>query len=276
MLKIRKNSLDNIQLGKKKEDLPESIINNTLYFLEFDRSHKKLAESTLITISVREVHSFDINGKVISFRNIVSFLEDENPLVEDESFYIFPKYCLSLYINWDEKIFNEVLIYDISLKKEYEKDSLLTYEEIIENQQQKKRLNLNNLFFVPYVAVGSFKFGMDSQSFSQQNNFNIPKEISKRQVIEFDKNILIRFDENKLTQVVINNRNNSIFYNNLNLFSQDALDELIRSEEYIERNLGYVFVNLGLAITHDIDTIYFFHQSLLPFWKNKHRPITSW
>ena len=35
MLKIRKNSLDNIQLGKKKEDLPESIINNTLYFLEF-------------------------------------------------------------------------------------------------------------------------------------------------------------------------------------------------------------------------------------------------
>ena len=156
MLKIRKNSLDNIQLGKKKEDLPESIINNTLYFLEFDRSHKKLAESTLITISVREVHSFDINGKVISFRNIVSFLEDENPLVEDESFYIFPKYCLSLYINWDEKIFNEVLIYDISLKKEYEKDSLLTYKEIIENQQQKKRLNLNNLSFVPYVAVGSF------------------------------------------------------------------------------------------------------------------------
>ena len=89
MLKIRKNSLDNIQLGKKKEDLPESIINNTLYFLEFDRSHKKLAESTLITISVREVHSFDINGKVISFKNIVSFLEDKNPLVEDESFYIF-------------------------------------------------------------------------------------------------------------------------------------------------------------------------------------------
>ena len=74
MLKIRKNSLDNIQLGKKKEDLPESIINNTLYFLEFDRSHKKLAESTLITISVREVHSFDINGKVISMPVLVRIM----------------------------------------------------------------------------------------------------------------------------------------------------------------------------------------------------------
>ena len=276
MLKIRKNSLDNIQLGKKKEDLPESIINNTLYFLEFDRSHKKLAESTLITISVREVHSFDINGKVISFRNIVSFLEDENPLVEDESFYIFPKYCLSLYINWDEKIFNEVLIYDISLKKEYEKDSLLTYKEIIENQQQKKRLNLNNLSFVPYVAVGSFKFGMDSQLFSQQNNFNIPKEISAKQVIEFDENILVRFDKNKLTQVVISNKNTSILYNDLKLFSKDVLGELIKNEKYIERTMGYVFVDLGLAITHDMKTIYFFDRSLLPFWKNKNRPITSW
>ena len=94
--------------------------------------------------------------------------------------------------------------------------------------------------------------------------------------IEFDENILVRFDKNKLTQVVISNKNTSILYNDLKLFSKDILGELIKNEEYIERTMGYVFVDLGLAITHDMKTIYFFDQSLLPFWKNKNRPITSW
>ena len=51
--------------------------------------------------------------------------------------------------------------------------------------------------------------------FSEENNFNIPKEISAKQVIEFDENILVRFDKNKLTQVVISNKNTSILYNDL-------------------------------------------------------------
>lgn len=80
----------------------------------------------------------------------------------------------------------------------------------------------------------------------------------------------------KLTQVVISNKNTSILYNDLKLFSKDVLDELIKNEKYIERTMGYVFVDLGLAITHNMKTIYFFDQSLLPFWKNKNRPITSW
>ena len=86
----------------------------------------------------------------------------------------------------------------------------------------------------------------------------------------------MRFDKNKLTQVVISNKNTSILYNDLKLFSKDVLDELIKNEKYIERTMGYVFVDLGLAITHDMKTIYFFDRSLLPFWKNKNRPITSW
>ena len=121
MLKIRKNTLNSIQVGRKKKDLAESIINDPVYFLEFDRKHKVLSESILITVSMREVQSFDINGKVVSFESLISFLEDENPLVEDNSFYTFPQYNLSLYIDWDKKIFNEVLIYDKTLKIEYEK-----------------------------------------------------------------------------------------------------------------------------------------------------------
>ena len=117
--------------------------------------------------------------------------------------------------------------------------------------------------------MGNFKFGTDPKLFSEENNFNIPKEISAKQVIEFDENILVRFDKNKLTQVVISNKNTSILYNDLKLFSKDVLDELIKNEKYIERTMGYVFVDLGLAITHDMKTIYFFDQSLLPFGRIK-------
>ena len=89
--------------------------------MEFDRKHKVLSESILITVSMREVQSFDINGKVVSFESLISFLEDENPLVEDNSFYTFPQYNLSLYIDWDKKIFNEVLVYDKTLKIDMKK-----------------------------------------------------------------------------------------------------------------------------------------------------------
>ena len=40
MLKIRKNTLNSIQVGRKKKDLAESIINDPVYFLEFDRNIK--------------------------------------------------------------------------------------------------------------------------------------------------------------------------------------------------------------------------------------------
>ena len=76
--------------------------------------------------------------------------------------------------------------------------------------------------------MGNFKFGTDPQLFSEENNFNIPKEISAKQVIEFNENILVRFDKNKLTQVVISNKNTSILYNDLKLFSKDILGELIK------------------------------------------------
>ena len=178
---------------------------------------------------MREVQSFDINGKVISFESLISFLEDENPLVEDNSFYTFPQYNLSLYIDWDKKIFNEVLIYDKILKGEYEKSSFLTYKEIQENQRETTKRAAHNLYFIPYTAVGNFKFGTDPQLFSEKNNFNIPKEISAKQVIKFDENILVRFDKNKLTQVVISNKNTSILYNDLKLFSKDVLENNFKS-----------------------------------------------
>lgn len=276
MLKVTLNSLDNIQLGQKKKDLPESIINNPIYFLEFDRLNKVISESKLITISVRYVEKFEINGIILSFENLNDFLKNENPLVEDDSSYTFPQYNLSLYINWDEKIFNEVLVYDKSLKKLYEKSSFLTYEQFSLNQKNIKQEILNNLLFVPYIAVGKFQFGESVQLFAEENNLKIPQKIPQKEIIEFGENILIRFDKEKLTQITISNINISILYEDLNIASQEGLNFLLDKEKYVERNSIYVFVNLGVAITKDLKSLYFFDKSLLVFWENKYRPITSW
>ena len=39
--------------------------------------------------------------------------------------------------------------------------------------------------------------------------------------------------------------------------------------KYIERTMGYVFVDLGLAITHDMKTIYFSISLYYPFGRIK-------
>ena len=57
------------------------------------------------------------------------------------------------------------------------------------------------------------------------------------------KNILVRFDKNKLnTQVVISNKNTSILYNDLKLFSKDVLDELIKNRKIYRENVWGMFL----------------------------------
>ena len=38
----------------------------------------------------------------------------------------------------------------------------------------------------------------------------------------------------------------------------------------------YLFKELGLVVAKDFSEFHFFEQSLLKFWANLHRPITSW
>ena len=196
--------------------------------------------------------------------------------------YNMIKYHHNEEISENDKLEGSSLAYLI-----YEADNIASgvdrvkYDDEICDEGDKKQvkknegLPLNSIFNKLNLQKNKIRKNFDSLR-NDRHNFNIPKEISAKQVIEFDENILVRFDKNKLTQVVISNKNTSILYNDLKLFSKDVLGELIKNEKYIERTMGYVFVDLGLAITHDMKTIYFFDQSLLPFWKNKNRPITSW
>ena len=43
-----------------------------------------------------------------------------------------------------------------------------------------------------------------------------------------------------------------------------------------ERNLNILLKDLGLVVEKDLSEFRFFEQSLLNFWANLHRPITSW
>ena len=38
----------------------------------------------------------------------------------------------------------------------------------------------------------------------------------------------------------------------------------------------YLFKEIGLVVEKDLSEFHFFEQSLLNFWANLHRPITSW
>ena len=56
-----------------------------------------------------------------------------------------------------------------------------------------------------------------------------------------------------------------------------GLTELLSQYDVIERTKSkYLFKELGLVVEKDLSEFRFFEQSLLKFWANLHRPITSW
>ena len=124
MLEILGKSLNGILLGTKRNEIGDEILNNPGYFLEFDRKNKVQLEANLITISVLDRKEFSLNGKIISFQNLSKFIKSEKNIAEQEDdgySYIFPEYNLSLYINYIDQNFMQILIYDDSLKELYER-----------------------------------------------------------------------------------------------------------------------------------------------------------
>ena len=120
MITIRNASVNGITLGKKKQEVDLDFAGLETLKLEFDNSDK------LVTISSRLKRSFFLNGRKIDFENFHQFLIDENPLL-DGDFFIFDKSNLSLYVDFEKKIFLEILLYHESLKDRYEQRSTQRY-----------------------------------------------------------------------------------------------------------------------------------------------------
>ncbi|WP_068599299.1 hypothetical protein [Vaginella massiliensis] len=116
MISIEKNRLDGITLGQSKEEIEKQEFDKSQYRLEFE---KQKGREVLITVSVRDIPNFKLNGNEINFNNLEEFLKEENPLVDDY-ILVFTKYRLTLIPDFKEKLFAEVLIYDESVKDLYE------------------------------------------------------------------------------------------------------------------------------------------------------------
>lgn len=283
MLKILNNSLDGIVLGQKKADFDDVILNNPNYSLEFDRKHKIQSDSELITVSSsRNCDEFCLNGKVINFSNLETFLEEEDPLIEvsDEEnyFYIFPKYNLVLYVDYKDNLFLQILIYDESIRDLYDNKGK-KYSDFQKSKLRNSTLNHDKLIFIPYKSIGDFELNCSLSDVIRKYNISnnvIPKV---KNIIEIN-NFILRFDNEKLTEVTIFNDKKvelSIYYNEMDISSKKGFAELLSQYDVIERTKSkYLFKELGLVVDKDLSEFRFFEQSLLKFWANLHRPITSW
>ena len=283
MLKISNNSLNGIVLGQKKADFDDVILNNPNYSLEFDRKHKTQSDSELITVSsLRNCDEFCLNGKVINFSNLETFLEEEDPLIEvsDEEnyFYIFPKYNLVLYVDYKDNLFLQILIYDESIRDLYDNKGK-KYSDFQKSKLRNSTLNHDKLIFIPYKSIGDFELNCSLSDVIRKYNISnnvIPKV---KNIIEIN-NFILRFDNEKLTEVTIFNDKKvelSIYYNEIDISSKKGLTELLSRYDVIERTKSkYLFKELGLVVDKDLSEFRFFEQSLLKFWANLHRPITSW
>ena len=283
MLKILNNSLDGIVLGQKKADFDDVILNNPIYSLEFDRKHKIQSDSELITVSsLRNCDEFCLNGKVINFSNLEKFLEEEDPLIEvsDEEnyFYIFPKYNLVLYVDYKDNLFLQILIYDESIRDLYDNKGK-KYSDFQKSKLRNSTLNHDKLIFIPYKSIGDFELNCSLSDVIRKYNISnnvIPKV---KNIIEIN-NFVLRFDNEKLTEVTIFNDKKvelSIYYNEMDISSKKGFAELLSQYDVIERTKSkYLFKELGLVVEKDLSEFRFFEQSLLKFWANLHRPITSW
>ena len=283
MLKISNNSLNGIILGQKKADFDNVTLNDPSYSLEFDRKHKIQSDSQLITVSSSgSCNEFSLDGKIINFFNLENFLEEEDPLIEisDEEnyFYIFPQYNLVLYVDYKDNLFLQILIYDESIRDLYDNKGK-KYSDFQKSKLKNSTLNHDKLIFIPYKSIGDFELNCSLSDVIRKydiSNNVIPKV---KNIIEIN-NFVLRFDNEKLTEVTIFNDKKvefAIYYNEMDISSKKGLTELLSQYDVIERTKSkYLFKELGLVVDKDLSEFRFFEQSLLKFWANLHRPITSW
>ena len=283
MLKILNNSLDGIVLGQKKADFDEVTLNDPSYSLEFDRKHKIQSDSQLITVSSSgSCNEFSLDGKIINFFNLENFLEEEDPLIEisDEEnyFYIFPQYNLLLCIDSKDKVFLQVLIYDESIRDLYE-NTCKKYSDFQKSKLKDSTPFYDTLIFIPYKAIGNFEFNCSLKDTIKKYDIS-ENVISKAKNIIEVNNFVLRFDNEKLTEVTIFHDKAvrlAIYYNEIEISSKKGVAELLSQYDVIERTKSkYLFKELGLVVDKDLSEFRFFEQSLLKFWANLHRPITSW
>ena len=156
MIHIEKGKIDTFQVGDFSNKT--RVETNTLTFF-FEIENKRIQ-----TISVRNVKEIEVYGKVVTVATLDTITQ-EKPII-DGDFYIYPNLQLSLYIDFKNKIFAQVLVFDSSLVDLYIpkenkliEDSLLRCSNILE---------LN-----PFKAVNQFIFNTTLENFKKEYSLTL-------------------------------------------------------------------------------------------------------
>ena len=193
-------------------------------------------------------------------------------------FIFFQNINLVLYVNYKDNLFLQILIYDESIRDLYDNKGK-KYSDFQKSKLKNLTLNNDKLIFIPYKSIGDFELNCSLSDVIRKYDIssNVIPEV--KNIIEIN-NFVLRFDNEKLTEVTIFNDKKvglSIYYNKMNISSKKGLTELLSQYNVIERTKSkYLFKELGLVVEKDLSEFRFFEQSLLKFWVNLHRPITSW
>ncbi|ETD72672.1 hypothetical protein V757_02850 [Pelistega indica] len=130
---------------------------------------------------------------------------------------------------------------------------------------------------MPYKRLGLFRFGETPQEFTKLTGIPTRAKPNNKAFSDF-QDFYIRFDNDRLTQIQIteNILDYQVMFNDVLVNSIQGLNTLMSRYDYIENNFRVTFLVLGMTVWKDLRTIYFFDKSLLEFWKDLERPITSW
>lgn len=145
-------------------------------------------------------------------------------------------------------------------------------------------LEMDELLFIPYSSIGDFAFGCSEVDFLRIHNMEYQNNVgvNGKKIYEKDS-FIFRFDKDRLTQVYLENidRVHEVKLNSKNINTLKGVEELLEQYIFIDSKTHFIFPDLGLSIHNNIMELedlefFFFDRSLLPFWENIYRPITSW
>ena len=263
MIHIEKGKINTFEVGDFSDI---TKLESKAFTFEFEIENKRIQ-----TISVRNVKEIEVYDKVVTVTTIETITQ-EKPII-DGDFYIYPNLQLSLYIDFKNKIFAQVLVFDSSLAdlyipKEYKliEDSLLRCSNILE---------LN-----PFKAVNQFVFDTTLEDFKKEYHITtMPIEgIGGKKIFE-SASLLFEFYNQLICSIYVKTPRlfDKILVRDYDLNNDKDIKRLIRTEKVLYRGDWIVIPALGISIEGDnLTRLCFYNEYVAPFWENIRRPITSW
>ena len=112
MIEVVSNTrINGVFLKQKKRCLQEEM-EGIKYYFELNK------ENEIVTLSVRNVESFILDGQILTFDMVDSFLS-QNEYIRRGDLYYFAHFNLNLYLNFEKEKFLEILIYDEEVANNY-------------------------------------------------------------------------------------------------------------------------------------------------------------